>query len=617
MAADPIIYCLENLTDYDQFERLCSDLMAGSGYPQIEPLGGRSDKGRDALHESRHGGSVTLFAYTVREDWERKLQEDCTRISGCQHQCNSLVFVCTASLSATDKDRIKANVHREHGWKLTIYDLERLRVALAGPLRHLIPKHPQIFAPPWFPTRGGLSISFGRDTLVIDHVTADHSLATWIARRLQLCGYSTWCLGTAPMGGESVDGTVRALIENRAQRYLPILSKESTDSPDFLARCALAAQHPGLVLPCGCTSRDDRRLASTVSAIRAIEFDSSWARGLAALLDSLEAQGVQKTTDRHRGSAIALRSFVPEPVTVQEDETLFSNVFSVEELPSTLFVFKGRKSSESDILAARAHWAFAIVGSGTYAALCPAPLAVRNAFQLGNTHQYLWGHYKELEGRPTSNIIRELVRRSLDVACYRTGLTWCTHRQLLYFPVLDDPQRRVSYTTSDGKRTTVSVTGKRQWGFGTRAETYHYQLAPQFRVGFDSAGHAWVTTRIYARVTQVDGTPFEGKAIGRRRRHLAKSWWNQHWLARTLAVMQAIASEPGLIVVGPPENRIAIATAPLSWSCPVSIDESAVQRIGDFQEEMAALRHVDAFDESVEGEGVLAIPLREAGGGDV
>ena len=39
MAADPIIYCLENLTDYDQFERLCHDLMAASGYRTIEPLG--------------------------------------------------------------------------------------------------------------------------------------------------------------------------------------------------------------------------------------------------------------------------------------------------------------------------------------------------------------------------------------------------------------------------------------------------------------------------------------------------------------------------------------------------------------------------------------------------
>jgi hypothetical protein len=144
----------------------------------------------------------------------------------------------------------------------------------------------------------------------------------------------------------------------------------------------------------------------------------------------------------------------------------------------------------------------------------------------------------------------------------------------------------------------------RQWGFGDRAETYHYQLAPVFRVGFDSDGRAWVTTRIYARITRSDGTPFEGKAIGKRRRHLAKSWWNQHWLARTLAVMQALASDEGPIAVGPPEHRIVVSTAPLSWTSPVSIDESAVQRLGDFQEELAALHFVD--ENADDGEGLAA-----------
>jgi hypothetical protein len=40
MAADPIIYCLEHITDYDQFERLCHDLMVLEGRDNLEPLGG-------------------------------------------------------------------------------------------------------------------------------------------------------------------------------------------------------------------------------------------------------------------------------------------------------------------------------------------------------------------------------------------------------------------------------------------------------------------------------------------------------------------------------------------------------------------------------------------------
>jgi hypothetical protein len=38
-------------------------------------LGGFSDKGRDAIHVSRFSGEITIFAYSVREDWNKKLNE--------------------------------------------------------------------------------------------------------------------------------------------------------------------------------------------------------------------------------------------------------------------------------------------------------------------------------------------------------------------------------------------------------------------------------------------------------------------------------------------------------------------------------------------------------------
>jgi hypothetical protein len=63
MSADSIIYCLENLTDYRQFERLCTDVMSQSGFPDIELLGGSNDGGRDAIHISRQNpDDITVFA---------------------------------------------------------------------------------------------------------------------------------------------------------------------------------------------------------------------------------------------------------------------------------------------------------------------------------------------------------------------------------------------------------------------------------------------------------------------------------------------------------------------------------------------------------------------------
>src|SRR4051794_5791423 len=108
MSADSIVYCLENLTDYRQFERLCSDVMNQSGYKLIEPLGGSNDGGRDAIYISRtNPDDVTIFAYSVRSDWEQKLlREDCKRIREEGHHLNRLVFACTSSITTTQRDSV-------------------------------------------------------------------------------------------------------------------------------------------------------------------------------------------------------------------------------------------------------------------------------------------------------------------------------------------------------------------------------------------------------------------------------------------------------------------------------------------------------------------------------
>ena len=143
---------------------------------------------------------------------------------------------------------------RLYGWTLDLFDLERLRVQLVSPQRHLIAQHPGIFAPPFFPQRGGQSIAESRDTLLIDHVAVDHALATWLARRLSLAGFRTWCNGTAPLAGENADETVRKLLEVRANQYLPVITAASLADSVFLERCTIAGTKETPVLPCAVAS---------------------------------------------------------------------------------------------------------------------------------------------------------------------------------------------------------------------------------------------------------------------------------------------------------------------------------------------------------------------------
>lgn len=603
MSADPIIYCLENLTDYLQFERLCSDLMAGVGFTNIDPIGGTGDRGRDALHFSQSDKKKSIFAYTVRSDWFVKLKSDCARIHEEKHNPDSIVYVCTSNLSGNDKDKAKQYILNKYSWSLEIYDIERIRVQLAGPLTYLIAKHPAIFCPPWFPQTGGLSISECKDTVIIDHVAEDHALATWLSRKLSLAGYKTWCFGTAPLAGEDIDSSVQTLIHKRAAQYLPILSIESLSNTDFLTRASLACSADGLMIPCWSEDLTDyintSRQIQKILQVEPARFDKSWASGIDRLTLALQVKGIKPELSPEQGKMVAIRAYIPEPVTKLTPERVYANVYPVE-VPSALLICELDSAlNDQQIELLRQMWAFVKVSPEKFLAFEPPPDGVPLK-KVPQIPAYAWGSYKQHEGKNSINVVKELIRRSLEVACFQSGMKWCPDRRVIYFVNKDaKSQHSVSIKHVDGRNTRVSMAGEKQYGWGDRATRFKYQLCPKFKPGVDEAGLWWVTLSIYVRVTDLQGKPYELKEIIRRRKAVTKSWWNKEWLARTLGIMQALkgSSEEDCIRIGFGNKQVVVGTTPLEWECPVSIDVEAVDRIGDFQEEISSVRSESFQDE--------------------
>ena len=251
MSADPVIYCLERLTDYRQFERLASDLMAGTDYPGIDPLGGTADGGRDALYVHHHNGTATIFTYSVRTDWDTKLRADCKRIAELGHAADTIVFVSTQVIDARRKDKMRIEIDERYGWSIEYYDIERIRVLLTGQLKSLVGNHPAIFVSPWFERRGGELVAHEQhDLILIDHIAVDHAFASWLFRKLSAAGYSVWCHGLAPLAGENADASIRTLIRRRAARYLPVLSAASASDSNLRGRIAIATAEADRTLPC-------------------------------------------------------------------------------------------------------------------------------------------------------------------------------------------------------------------------------------------------------------------------------------------------------------------------------------------------------------------------------
>jgi hypothetical protein len=410
MSADPIVYCLERLTDYRQFERLCSDVMSTLGYATIEPLGGTADRGRDAIYRCLDNDSAaTVFAYSVRADWRRKLLSDCARLREENHVFVQLVFVSTSMVSASEKDATKAEIESQFGWQLEIYDIERLRVVLTTSARHLVARHTSIFSPPWFETRGGLSLAGSRDTLVIDHVQADHALASWLARRLQLAGFPTWSFGTAPLAGENADASVRLLIERRAGRYLPVLSTDALRDANLMARCGIACNQDGLTIPCWSESLDRSLLSSSLQHHMPVRFDKSWQAGLGSILDALHAQGVLPSLDVERARVIALRSYVPEPLIRPSPERVFGNVFKCTVPPAVHVCLLDRELSNSELFELRRVWAFVEASPTKLLAFAdpPAHLPMDGSRRRS---EYSWDSFDQIEGLRTVDLVKQLLR---------------------------------------------------------------------------------------------------------------------------------------------------------------------------------------------------------------
>ena len=238
MGASITIYCLEKVTDYFEFERLCHDLMSLEGYSSIEPLGGFSDKGRDAIHISE-SDETTIFAYSVREDWRAKLAEDASSIHKYGHTCDQLVFITTASFTAGKRDEAVAFIYEEYGWTLQLFGVERLRVLLDVRYPQIKANHPQIF-PPEFLALQAMPDTLECDHLFISSVPEDGALADWLTRKLTAEGYHVWCERFKLLGGETFPDDVDDALKRRAFRVLGLYSQVSLNNPEVMRQRGLA-----------------------------------------------------------------------------------------------------------------------------------------------------------------------------------------------------------------------------------------------------------------------------------------------------------------------------------------------------------------------------------------
>lgn len=604
MAADPVIYCLEQLTDYDQFERLCHDLMALQGFSNIEPLGGSKDRGRDAIHTDARDGTVTIFAYSVREDWQKKLLEDSDKVKKHGHACSRLAFLTTASFTATERDKAVEHARTNYGWTLELYGLERFRTMLATTHRQMVAQHPQIFCPPFFPVAGGLSLSFSPDHIVIDHVEADAALAHWLARRMMLAGYLVWCRGLAPLAGSSVTETVRGLLNNRAFRYVCLLSPDSLGDTEFTARRHMAqsigkARGDEILMPAIANVIDTTLLDADTRRLTPADFGSGWQGGLKSITAALDAAHCPHYDER--SIDLAIRSYFPSDITLPEPETLASNLFKVTTVPSVIRRFYSKKPIDEIPEDAHTLWAFRKVGTTHFLSFhCPPP-ELSKQLEIVDKGGAVWNAVREIDGIPVYDLLVELLKKSVQAEARRRGLLYCTDRHLIYFPFKLLKNDHLSFRRLDGKATFFSVAGERTQSKGVHARKYRYHIAPVFACRAPGDGEYEIIVRIRLRLTDSQGQLLPKRTAHARRKKICKSWWNDEWLARTMGVMQFLADGESSITLGTSAtDRMVVSSQPRTWNIPIRLNEAALAEAAQIREEEDP--HLRADDEGDEAD---------------
>lgn len=173
----------------------------------------------------------------------------------------------------------------------------------------------------------------------------------------------------------------------------------------------------------------------------------------------------------------------------------------------------------------------------------------------------------------------ELVRKSLSVKCGERGLVQSPDSSQLAFPAGLLPRDRIDFRRPDGRKSFVQVVGERSVRRSGGRTRYRYHLAPAFSVHGDIGGEFVAVLRVRIRLTDLQGRSLPRRTAISRRKKLCKSWWNNEWLARTLAVSAFLANGQDEIVIGDEDDgRILIAASPLSWVVPVRLDESALDK---------------------------------------
>jgi len=417
-----------------------------------------------------------------------------------------------------------------------------------------------------------------------------------------------WSDVTKLIGGEPFWARIETAIREHSIKFLFVLSHASNDPSrgtiDELHLARSVARKEALkdfVIPLRTDDLPFSERNVAIQQLNVVNFEQSWAEGLARVLKKFEEDGVPRDTSRFNPSAVSSwwrahcdgRDIVrPEP------EQYLSNWFHILGLPEEIRVHS-LASSRSPLRRGDITLPFPVfpIRREVVSFACAEDIGLTDAHTLCvPTLPSTKADNPDLpiSARECRNALMYILRtgwlsavRSVKMHTYRMA----NERVCAYFTQDMLEGKLLSFDTPEGlsgRRALVGQSKGRTWHFGlsvdVRMEPFLCYLVRPHVLFSDDGITIWAST----------------SRLHRARRATCKNWWNQHWRDRVLASMYWIAHRQGESAVSLPLSSSAtlrVPITPVTFESPVSYDDATV-RDDPFADEA----HADAEHNTDEGE---------------
>ncbi len=415
------------------------------------------------------------------------------------------------------------------------------------------------------------------DHLFISYATEDAELAEWLTLRLTTEGYKVWCDRVKLLGGESYPRDIDKAIKTQAFRMLALISKHSLTKENPLKERTLghSISHQrkiDFIIPILVDDIRPDELDWMDSDLTYIPFKESWAKGLLQLIKKL--QSIDTPSPLPNGSKTVGDWVARQSSLTNNQERLWTNLFEIKSMPD--FIYK--ITTPMDFKVTDPGWIFHAQSEHVlWSFEVPAPKLDYIAVKWNNTHRIPYGV-------PPLDIATILIKEHARRQCLQRKAQETPDGDI-YLSKLTAPDGWLRFTDYRGKQSRVLATGERTVTStgGTRIH-YRYHLEPVFRPQLRKYGIPVLELQVRLHLTDMGNTPLPSGIMNRRRKRIARSWWNYQWLSRVFAV--ATWAFDGQLVFDLAAGRsyeLNVAGAPLSVTAPIGIDEDSlkVSEIGE------------------------------------